>query len=105
MPPLPFPTRSLKLVEFTGERVIPGMVNDDLWSEHVARYAFARRFAEGRRVLDAGAGTGYGAAELAQSADSVIGLEIDRDAVEYARANYPIPKLSFEAGSCTAMPF
>jgi hypothetical protein len=31
------------LVEFTGERVIPGQVNDDLWSEHVARYAFARR--------------------------------------------------------------
>jgi len=93
------------LVEFTGERVIPGQVNDDLWSEHVARYAFARRFAEGRRVLDAGSGTGYGAAELAQSAGSVVGLEIDRDAVEFARSNYPLPNLSFEAGSCTAMPF
>jgi hypothetical protein len=43
------------LVEFTGERVIPGHVNDDLWSEHMARYAFARRYAEGKRVLDAGA--------------------------------------------------
>ena len=28
------------MVEFTGERVIPGQVNEDLWSEHVARYAF-----------------------------------------------------------------
>jgi ubiquinone/menaquinone biosynthesis C-methylase UbiE len=93
------------LVEFTGERVVPGQVNDDLWSEHVARYAFARRFADGRRVLDAGSGTGYGAAELAQSAASVVGLEIDSDAVEFARSNYPIPNLSFEAGSCTAMPF
>jgi len=93
------------LVEFTGERVIRGQVNDDLWSEHVARYAFARRFAEGRRVLDAGSGTGYGAAELSQSAASVIGLEIDRDAVEYARSNYPLPNVSFELGSCTAMPF
>ena len=27
--------------EFTGERVIPGEVNDDLWAEHIARYAFA----------------------------------------------------------------
>ena len=56
------------MVEFTGERVIPGQVNDDLWSEHVARYAFARRYAEGKRVLDAGCGAGYGSAELAQSA-------------------------------------
>ena len=29
--------------EFTGERVIPGQVNDDLWAEHIARYAFAAR--------------------------------------------------------------
>jgi ubiquinone/menaquinone biosynthesis C-methylase UbiE len=94
-----------KAAEFTGERVIPGQVNEDLWSEHVARYAFARRFADGRRVLDAGSGTGYGAAELSQSAASVVGLEIDRDAVEYSRSNYPLPNLSFEAGSCTAMPF
>jgi len=93
------------LVEFTGERVIPGQVSDDLWSEHVARYAFARRFAEGGRVLDAGSGTGYGAAELSQSAASVVGLEIDPDAVEFARSNYPLPNLSFEVGSCTAMPF
>lgn len=93
------------MVEFTGERVIPDQVDDNLWSEHVARYAFARRFAEGRRVLDAGSGTGYGAAELSQSAASVIGLEIDRDAVEFARSNYPLSNLNFEAGSCTAMPF
>jgi ubiquinone/menaquinone biosynthesis C-methylase UbiE len=91
--------------EFTGERVIPGQVNDDLWSEHLARYAFARRFAEGRRVLDAGSGTGYGAAELSQSAASVVGLEIDHDAVEYSRSNYPLQNLSFEVGSCMAIPF
>ena len=27
--------------EFTGERVIPGEVETDLWNEHFARYAFA----------------------------------------------------------------
>ncbi len=35
--------------EFTGERVIPGKVNDDLWAEHIARYAFAQTFA-GRQL-------------------------------------------------------
>jgi len=92
-------------VEFTGERVIPGQVNDDLWSEHVARYAFARRYAEGRRVLDMGCGTGYGSAELAQTAAEVVGVDIAPEAIEYARANYPLPGLRFVQGSCTAVPF
>jgi SAM-dependent methyltransferase len=93
------------LVEFTGERVVPGQVNVDLWSEHVARYAFARRYAEGKRVLDAGCGTGYGSAELALSARSVTGIDLSTDAVEYASRNYTIPALSFLSGSCTALPF
>jgi ubiquinone/menaquinone biosynthesis C-methylase UbiE len=93
------------LVEFTGERVIPGQVNDDLWSEHVARYAFARLYAHGKRVLDAGCGTGYGSAELAQSAAEVTGVDVAADAVEYATANYPIAGLQFLKASCTAVPF
>ena len=58
------------VTEFTGERVIPGQVEDDLWAEHVARYAFAARFAAGKRVLDVGCGMGYGTAELAKAAKS-----------------------------------
>ena len=38
--------------EFTGERVIPGQVDVDLWNEHFSRYAFAREFARGKRVLE-----------------------------------------------------
>jgi ubiquinone/menaquinone biosynthesis C-methylase UbiE len=93
------------LVEFTGERVIPGQSNNDLWSEHVARYAFARRYAEGKRVLDAGCGTGYGSAELAQSAAEVTGVDIAPDAIEYANANYPIAGLRFLESSCASVPF
>jgi SAM-dependent methyltransferase len=63
-------------MEFTGERVVPGRVNEDLWAEHVARYAFAARLAAGKRVLDAGCGTGYGTAELNQAAASVVGADI-----------------------------
>src|SRR6202453_1161289 len=97
--------RSPPLVEFTGERVIPGQVNDDLWSEHVARYAFARRYAQGKRVLDAGCGTGYGSAELAQAANEVMGVDVAANAIEYAKANYPLPGLRFIESSCTAVPF
>lgn len=93
------------MVEFTGERVIPGHVNDDLWAEHVARYAFARRYADGRRILDMGCGAGYGAAEMAQTALQVTGIDIAPEAIEYARANYPIPNLHFAISSAEATPF
>jgi 2-polyprenyl-3-methyl-5-hydroxy-6-metoxy-1,4-benzoquinol methylase len=93
------------LLEFTGERVIPGQVNDDLWAEHYSRYAFARRYVQGRRVLDSGCGSGYGAAELALSALSVVGLDLSTDAVAYAQRNFPGPNLRFTAGSCTQLPF
>jgi SAM-dependent methyltransferase len=92
------------LAEFTGERLIPGQVTDDLLNEHMARYTFAARLARGKRVLDAGCGAGYGSAELAQTALWVMGLDIAGDAVEYARANYPLPNLHFAQGSCTDMP-
>ena len=73
------------MAEFTGERVIPGEVDADLWNEHVARYAFAARFARGRRVLDVGCGSGYGADVLAREAREVLGIDIADDAIDYAR--------------------
>lgn len=92
------------MVEFTGERVIPGQVDADLWNEHLARYAFAARYTAGRRVLDAGCGAGYGTAELARTAAHVIGIDISADAVGYAREHYTAPNLDFLQASCTAMP-
>lgn len=91
--------------QFTGERVIPGQVDDDLWADHFARYAFARRFAKGLRVLDAGCGAGYGAAELALDAKAVVGVDLSADAIAQAAAAYPLSNLQFLAGSCTTLPF
>jgi ubiquinone biosynthesis O-methyltransferase len=92
------------LAEFTGERVIPGEVDRDLWNEHAARYAFAVRVAGGRRVLDAGCGAGYGAAALARQARDVVAIDIAAEAIEYARAHYPAENLRFEQASCTEIP-
>ena len=78
------------MTEFTGERVIPGAVDEDLWNEHFARYAFAARLARRKRVLDAGCGSGYGSAELARSARMVVGADVAREAVDYARGHYPL---------------
>lgn len=91
--------------EFTGERVLPGQVNADLWNEHFARYAFAARLARNRRVLEVACGAGYGSFELAQVARSVVGTDISTEAVEYAREHYTHPALRFEAASATGLPF
>src|SRR5246500_372565 len=93
------------LAEFTGERVIPGEVDVDLLNEHMARYTFAARLAHGKRVLDAGCGAGYGSAELARVADSVTGVDVACDAVEYARENYRAENLEFKQASVTELPF
>lgn len=93
--------------EFTGERVIPGQVNDDLWAEHVARYALAVRWAHGRRVLDLGCGAGYGTAELARVASSAVGIDLAPEAIAYANHHFPsapfLPR--FTQCSATAVPF
>jgi SAM-dependent methyltransferase len=89
--------------EFTGERVIPGQVNDDLWAEHVARYALAARFAQGRRVLDLGCGTGYGTADLARVASAAVGVDLAPEAIGYALRHFPPAR--FLQCSATAVPF
>ena len=89
--------------EFTGERVIPGQVNDDLWGEHVARYALAERFAHGRRVLDLGCGAGYGTADLSRVASSSVGVDIAPDAIAYAANHFP--DVRFLQCSANSVPF
>jgi SAM-dependent methyltransferase len=92
------------LAEFTGERLIPGQVEIDLLNEHMARYAFAAGLARGKRVLDAGCGAGYGAAELAEAAAWVVGADIAPEAIDFARQNYRRRNLFFERASCAALP-
>ena len=93
------------MTEFTGERVVPGEVEADLWNEHFGRYAFAARLSRMKRVLDAGCGMGYGSAELARVAASVVGVDIAADAVASARRHYDLPRVTFLQGSCAALPF
>ena len=92
------------MAEFTGERLIPGQVGIDLLNEHMARYAFAVSLARGKRVLDAGCGAGYGAAELAETAAWVVGADIGAEAIDFAREHYRRPNLFFERASGALLP-
>ena len=57
--------------------------------DHLERYAFAAKYARGRRVLDIACGTGYGSAHLREAgAARVIGVDISPAAVEEAKRAY-----------------
>jgi len=92
------------MLEFTGERFIPGAGSSDLHHLHLHRYRLAALLAGGRRVLDVGSGEGYGAALLAQSGASVTGLDVDAEAVAHARATYGGEGLDFVVGSAEDPP-
>ncbi len=93
----------LSELEFTGERVVPGLVDADLFNEHLARYRFAARFSA-RFILDAGCGTGYGTAEFGAAA-RVVAMDISEETVAHARRAFGRPGVHFLAGDCAALPF
>lgn len=90
-------------LEFTGERFTPECVRE-IWYEHVHRYAFARRLAAGRDVLDVACGEGYGSAMLADVAASVLGLDISEAAVAHAQRRYADKKtVRYAQGDATRL--
>lgn len=90
-------------LDFNGERFVPGMpIAIEL--EHRHRYALALSLARGKRVLDVASGEGYGAALLAEVADSVVGVDISTEAIEHAQSTYWLPNLEFLLGDCAQLP-
>ena len=86
-------------MKFTGERVIEGETPSRIWLEHVARYEFASDWVRGEKVLDIACGTGYGSRLLHDhGASTVLGVDIDAEAVSYANKRYGCPGLEFAAG-------
>lgn len=86
-------------MEFTGERYLPS-VNGEIKYEHLHRYALCLEFVKGKTVLDIASGEGYGSALLAKVAQSVIGVDISEEAVEYAtKQYYTYENLKFLVGS------
>lgn len=92
-------------MEFDGSRLVPDSCGGTgLFTEHLARYRFAARFAPGRRVLDCACGTGYGSRILREAgAREVVGVDLDPRAVEYARSRYAFGGIAFLADDATSL--
>ena len=93
-------------MRFTGERVIPELPELRVtYLQSLAAYEHAAGLADGKRVVDAGCGEGYGAALLAGPATLVVGLDRDPEAVAWAAGKYgATDRLAFVAGDVAALP-
>ncbi len=70
---------------------------DHLYFAHLSIYWFALRFCTGKTVLDAGSGTGYGSAYLADNgAREVHGIDISEKAIDYSKVTFRLPNLSYQ---------
>src|SRR5258708_99501 len=87
-------------MNFTGERWIPGQVDQRIEDDHLERYLFATRYSAGLRVLDIACGAGAGAHVLASrgGAASVDGVDISPEAISHAREHYHSPRITFQVG-------
>ena len=87
VPPLPL----------TGERTLPDVPDENYWfRRHLVVYEWIAARVGGRRVADMACGEGYGAAVLARTAASVVGVDANPEAHEHARRRYVRPNLRFE---------
>lgn len=63
---------------------------------HVARYKLAAEYVRDADVVDCACGTGYGSEMLAQAgARSVQGVDLDRDALVFARLRHAHPSITY----------
>jgi O-antigen biosynthesis protein len=113
-PPLPFrdqldrerslmsirrPAGSPRLIDWPGEPSVPGAPDVQVVHEHLHRYLWAAHLVGSRRVLDLGSGEGFGATILAETAEYVLGVDIDGVSVEHSRLNYAAKNLEFAVGT------
>lgn len=90
-------------LKWTGERLVTS-VEDETATEHLHRYMFAMKYCHGLVVVDIACGEGYGSAFLASVASSVIGVDIDSEAVKFASKKYIKSNLEYIVGTCSAIP-
>ena len=92
-------------MKFTGERCILGESGFLIEKEHLDRYNFALKFVEGKVILDVACGSGYGSKILSKRAKKVIGVDISKESINYAKENFNSKNIEFRQGSATNLNF
>lgn len=87
------------------ERIIPDETERGVVALHLKRYEFALAWCEGKDVLDAACGVGYGSAHLARRARRVVGIDRSEGAIAYGRSRYAAENVSLVTGDVAQLPF
>ncbi len=94
-------------VEHSLERIYPKQLNHDEKSHqdvltiHLERYQFAATQLRGSNILDIACGCGYGTALMAEAHPDkkFVGVDVDPQAVAYARQHYQADNLRYQCGN------
>jgi 2-polyprenyl-3-methyl-5-hydroxy-6-metoxy-1,4-benzoquinol methylase len=87
----------------TGERTVPGVPEENYWfRRHEVAYRFVLPLVAGATVAEIGCGEGYGTAQLATSARSVLGIDYDAVTVRHAADRYR--EAAFVRANLAALP-
>lgn len=89
-----------KRLNKTGERLIPeGFSSKEeylMYLRHIFAYNYAvSQISNNDQVLEVGSGEGYGTNILSTKAKSIVGLDVDPEAVEHANKKYKSKKCEF----------
>jgi len=87
------------------ERIIPKETASGPLAAHLVRYQFALDHCEGKRVLDAACGVGYGSHFLTRVATEIVGIDVSEDAIAYATSHYAGDSIRFELMNVERMEF
>ncbi|HEV7763403.1 MAG TPA: class I SAM-dependent methyltransferase [Thermoanaerobaculia bacterium] len=91
-------------VSLFGENVTPAVPND-LFQAHASIYSFFSGYVEGKRVLELGCGTGYGAPMLLRGgAQHITAIDAHAGNVRFARKRSGSPRLQYMVGDAEALP-
>lgn len=88
-----------------GERMIPEFHENNLFfAEHMTRYSQTLPLVKDKTILDIACGSGYGTKILSSSAKKVYGVDVSRDAIEYAKQRYGGKNIDYLVGSGERIP-
>lgn len=72
---------------------------------HSHFYHWCQSWVKGKVVLDVGCGGGFGTAALAETADRVVGVDIDPQIIRVASNLYQLDNIEFQTMDCQKMSF
>ncbi len=86
---------------YENDSVTPSL-HAPFFAEHLARYRFAQKLVQNKKVLEMGCGKGYGSFVLAQAAKSVVACDLNEESLNFAKKHYASKNLEYKSENVTS---